>query len=64
LPERQIDKKFLMSIDASINISGRGTVCTGTIEQGQIKLNEDVHLIGIRRRHLPTTVTGIETFHK
>lgn len=64
LPERLIDKKFLMSIDQSINISGRGTVCTGTIEQGQVKINDEVHLIGIRRRHSPTTVTGIETFHK
>jgi len=53
-----------MSIDQSINISGRGTVCTGTIEQGKLKINEDVHLIGIRRKHTPTTVTGIETFHK
>lgn len=64
LPERLVDKKFLMSIDQSINISGRGTVCTGTIEQGAVKLNQDVHLIGIRRKHIPTTVTGIETFHK
>ena len=64
VPERLTDKKFLMSIDQSINISGRGTVCTGTIEQGKLKINEDVHLIGIRRKHTPTTVTGIETFHK
>lgn len=63
-PERQTDKPFLMSIDQSINISGRGTVCTGTIEQGKLKLNQDVHMIGIRRKHTPTTVTGIETFHK
>ena len=53
-----------MSIDQAMNISGRGTVCTGTIEQGTIKLNTDVHLIGIKRKHTPTTVTGIETFHK
>merc|ERR1712086_750287 len=64
VPERLTDKPMLMSIDQSINISGRGTVCTGTIEQGKLKLNEDVHLIGIRRKHTPTTVTGIETFHK
>lgn len=64
VPERLTDKKFLMSIDQSINISGRGTVCTGTIEQGKLKINEDVHLIGIRRKHTATTVTGIETFHK
>jgi len=64
VPERQTDKEFLMSIDQSINIQGRGTVCTGTIEQGIAKLNDEVHLIGIRRKHTPTTITGIETFHK
>jgi len=64
LPERLVNKPFLMSIDQSINISGRGTVCTGTVEQGSVKINDEVHLIGIRRKHTPTTVTGIETFHK
>jgi elongation factor Tu len=64
IPERPIDKPFLMSIDSSINISGRGTVATGTVEQGTLKLNQDVHMIGIKRKHTPTTVTGIETFHK
>ena len=64
VPERLVDKKFLMSIDQAINISGRGTVCTGTVEQGTVKLNQDVHMIGIRRKHTPTTVTGIETFNK
>lgn len=63
-PERKTNMKFLMSIDQSINISGRGTVCTGTVEQGTLKLNEEVHLIGIKRKHTATTVTGIETFHK
>lgn len=64
VPERLTEKKFLMSIDQSINIQGRGTVCTGTIEQGKCKLNDEVHLIGIRRKHTPSTITGIETFHK
>lgn len=63
-PVREVDKKFLMSIDQAINISGRGCVVTGTIEQGKAKLNQDVHLIGIKRKHTPTTITGIETFHK
>lgn len=53
-----------MSIEQSLNIPGRGTVCTGTIEQGIAKMNQDVHLIGIRRKPMPTTVIGIETFHK
>jgi len=39
IPERSTDKDFVMSIDSSINISGRGCVCTGTVEQGQAKLN-------------------------
>lgn len=64
LPERETEKPFLMSIDQSINISGRGTVCTGTIEQGTAKLNQEVHMIGIKRKHTPTTIIGIETFHK
>jgi elongation factor Tu len=64
LPTRLVDKDFLMSVDQAINISGRGTVCTGTIEQGVAKINDEVHLIGINRKHKTTTITGIETFHK
>lgn len=64
VPERLVDKDFLMSVDQAINISGRGTVVTGTIEQGTAKINDDVHLIGINRKHRNTTITGIETFHK
>lgn len=64
VPERLTDKPFLMSIDQAINISGRGTVCTGTIEQGVAKMNKDVHMIGIKRRPTPATITGIETFNK
>jgi elongation factor Tu len=64
LPERQINKPFLMSIDQAHNISGRGTVVTGTIEQGLLKINDEIHLIGINRKHKVTTCTGIETFHK
>lgn len=63
-PERQKEKDFLMSIDSSVNIPGRGCVATGTVEQGKVKLNEEVHLIGINRKHMVTNVTGIETFHK
>jgi elongation factor Tu len=63
-PTREAKKDFLMSIDSSLNIPGRGCVVTGTIEQGKIKINDDVHMIGIRRKHTATTITGIETFHK
>lgn len=64
VPERLTAKPMLMSVDGSINVAGRGTVCTGTIEQGLIKVNDDVHLVGINRRHKVGVVTGIETFHK
>ena len=53
-----------MSVDSAMNISGRGTVVTGTIEQGKCKIGDEVHMIGIRRKPTPTTITGIETFHK
>ena len=53
-----------MSIDHSHNIAGRGTVCTGTVETGQCKVNDEVHLVGVNRRHKVTTITGIESFHK
>jgi elongation factor Tu len=53
-----------MSVDHSVNISGRGTVVTGTIEQGKCKIGDDVQLIGMRRKPTPTTITGIESFNK
>jgi elongation factor Tu len=64
LPERLKDKDFLMSIDSSVNIPGRGTVVTGTVEQGKCKVGDEVHMIGIKRKPTPTTITGIETFKK
>lgn len=64
VPERATDKDFMMSIEGAHNISGRGTVATGTVDQGTIKIGADVHLIGIRRKPTATTITGIETFHK
>lgn len=63
-PARESEKDFLMSIDSSLNIAGRGVVATGTVEQGKAKVNDEVHMIGIRRKHQVTTITGIETFHK
>ena len=63
-PEREADKDFLMSIDSCLNIAGRGVVATGTVEAGKTKVNDEVHMIGIRRKHTVTTITGIETFHK
>lgn len=64
IPVREKDKDFLLSIDSTVTIAGRGVVATGSVTQGTAKVNDDVHLIGIKRKHLATTITGIETFHK
>jgi len=64
VPTREKDLPFLMSVDTVMNISGRGCVVTGTIEQGKAKSGDDVHLIGVKRKATPTTITGIETFKK
>ncbi len=62
-PERQTDKPFLMPIEDIFSIEGRGTVVTGRIERGEIKVNEEVEIVGIRAT-AKTTVTGIEMFNK
>lgn len=62
-PERLKDKDFLMPIEGVFSISGRGTVVTGRIEQGSIKLNEEVEILGLIPS-VKTTCTGIEMFHK
>jgi len=63
-PVREIDKPFLMPIEDVFTITGRGTVVTGRIERGEIKLNEEVEVVGIREETLKTTVTSIEMFNK
>jgi len=63
LPERDADKPFLMPIEDVFSITGRGTVVTGRVERGQLKLNEEVELIGLGI-HKKTVVTGIEMFRK
>ncbi|MEU0089482.1 elongation factor Tu [Kribbella sp. NPDC006257] len=63
-PEREIDKPFLMPVEDVFTITGRGTVITGRIERGIIKVNETVDLIGIRPEKQTSTVTGIEMFRK
>lgn len=62
-PERDIDKPFLMAVEDVFTITGRGTVATGRIERGKVKVNETVELVGIRDTRT-TTVTGIEMFKK
>jgi elongation factor Tu len=63
-PAREMDKPFMMSIEDVFSIKGRGTVVTGRIERGVIKLNEPVDIVGLRDEIKGTVVTGIEMFHK
>lgn len=62
-PKRDIDKPFLMPIEGVFSISGRGTVATGRIEQGQVKVGEEVEIVGFGET-IKTTVTGVEMFRK
>jgi elongation factor Tu len=63
LPERGIDKPFLMPVEDVFSITGRGTVATGRVERGQVKIQEEVELIGLGM-HKKTVVTGVEMFRK
>ena len=62
-PVREIDKPFLMSVEDVMTITGRGTVVTGRIEQGQVKVGEEVEIVGLRPTQ-KTIVTGVEMFRK
>ncbi len=62
-PERAVDEPFLMPIEDVFSIKGRGTVVTGRIERGQVKVNEEVEIVGIKDTE-PVTVTGVEMFKK
>jgi len=62
-PKREIDKPFLLSVEDVMTITGRGTVVTGRIEQGQIKVGETVEIVGLRPTQ-KTVVTGVEMFRK
>ncbi|HXL42978.1 MAG TPA: elongation factor Tu [Gaiellaceae bacterium] len=63
-PERDVDKPFLMPIEDVFTITGRGTVVTGRIEQGQIKSGDEVEIVGIHPKTEKTVVTGLEMFNK
>jgi elongation factor Tu len=62
-PEREIDKPFLMAVEDVFSITGRGTVATGRIERGEVKVGETIEIVGIRDTR-STTVTGVEMFQK
>lgn len=63
-PERDLDKPFMMPIEASFSISGRGTVATGRVERGILKKGEEVEIVGFNKQPLKSVVTGIEMFKK
>jgi elongation factor Tu len=62
-PVRELDKPFLMPVEDVFTITGRGTVVTGKVERGTLKVNTEIEILGIRKAQ-KSTVTGIETFHK
>jgi elongation factor Tu len=63
-PQRDVDKPFLMPIEDVFTITGRGTVVTGRVEQGVVKVGEEVEVVGIRPQTAKTVVTGVEMFRK
>ena len=64
LPPRPVDQPFLMSVEDVFSITGRGTVATGRIERGRIKVGEGVEIVGLMEKPLASTVTGVEMFRK
>ncbi len=64
VPERDVDKDFLMPVEDVFSIEGRGTVATGRIERGVVKVGEDVDVLGMGRKDQTTKVTGVEMFNK
>ncbi len=63
-PERKADQAFLMPVEDVFTITGRGTVATGRVERGQLKLNEEIEIVGLADEARKTVVTGIEMFRK
>ena len=63
-PERETDKPFLMPVEDVFTITGRGTVATGRVERGTLKLNEEIEIVGIQEESRKTVCTGIEMFRK
>ena len=64
IPERDVEKPFLMPVEDVFSISGRGTVATGRIEQGKIKVGEEMEIVGIRKEKKKSVCTGVEMFKK
>jgi elongation factor Tu len=64
LPPRPIDQPFLMPVEDVFSITGRGTVATGRIERGIVKVGESVEIVGLQEKSMTSTVTGVEMFRK
>jgi elongation factor Tu len=63
-PVRDVDKPFMMSVEDVFSIKGRGTVVTGRVDRGKIKVGEPVEIVGLRPKSMASVVTGVEMFHK
>ena len=63
-PERDVDKPFLMPVEDVFSITGRGTVATGRVERGTVKVGDTVEIVGLMEKSRPTVVTGVEMFRK
>lgn len=63
-PERDTEKPFMMPVEDVFSITGRGTVATGSVERGQVKVSDEVEIIGLQEENKKTTVTGVEMFRK
>jgi elongation factor Tu len=63
-PVRDVDKPFMMSVEDVFSIKGRGTVVTGRVDRGRVKVGEPVEIVGLRDKAMPSVVTGVEMFHK
>jgi elongation factor Tu len=63
-PKRDVDKPFMMPIEDVFSIKGRGTVVTGRIDRGKVKVSDPVEIVGLREKSMNTVVTGVEMFHK
>jgi elongation factor Tu len=63
-PAREVDKPFMMPVEDVFSIKGRGTVVTGRVDRGKIKVGEPVEIVGLREKSMPSVVTGVEMFHK
>jgi elongation factor Tu len=63
-PERENDKPFLVSVEDVFSIKGRGTVATGRVERGQVKVGDEAEIVGLQKHNQKTTITGVEMFNK